>query len=44
MKRIFSLCLSLFALLIGIVSPTAHNAVDAGICDFGGQGRNQYGK
>lgn len=33
-----------FKLLIFILTGKSQDAVDAGICDYSGQGRNKYGK
>lgn len=33
-----------FALLLGVDSDSRREAVDNGICDFSGQGRDKYGK
>lgn len=36
--------LNWFMLLLGAKSELTDEAVDAGICDFSGQGRDKYGK
>jgi hypothetical protein len=40
LKKIFDTV----AFLFGIRSNTRDNAVDVGLCDFSGQGRDKYGR
>ena len=42
--KILKNILNWFMLLVGAKSELADEAVNGGICDFGGQGRNKYGK
>lgn len=36
--------LEALTLMFGLDCKTRRDAVDAGICDFGGQGRDKYGR
>ena len=42
--KILKSILNWFMLLVGAKSELTDEAVNGGICDFGGQGRNEYGK
>lgn len=44
MKRIFKAIIEVFALLVGADCDTRRQAVDDGLCDLSGQGRDKYGK
>lgn len=41
--KIFKNILNWLCLLVGGKSELTDSAVEAGICDFGGQGRDRYG-
>lgn len=43
MKKVFKKIYEVIALLLGVDCEARRQAVDNGICDFGGQGRNNYG-
>lgn len=43
MKKVFKKIYEVIALLLGADCATRREAVDNGICDFGGQGRDNYG-
>lgn len=43
MKKFFKKIFEIFALFVGADCDTRRQAVDDGICDFGGQGRGKYG-
>ena len=42
--KILKNILNWFMLLVGAKSELTNEAVNDGICDFGGQGRDKYGK
>ena len=42
--KILKNILNWFMLLVGAKSELTDEAVNKGICDFGGQGRNEFGK
>lgn len=42
--KILKNILNWFMLLVGAKSELTDEAVNEGICDFGGQGRDKYGK
>ena len=42
--KILKSILNWIMLLVGAKSELTNEAVNEGICDFGGQGRNEYGK
>jgi hypothetical protein len=42
--KILKSILNWFALFLGVKSELTDEAVNEGICDFGGQGRNSYGR
>jgi hypothetical protein len=42
--KILKNILNWFMLLVGAKSELTDEAVNYGICNFGGQGRNEYGK
>lgn len=42
--KILKNILNWFMLLVGAKSELTNEAVNEGICDFSGQGRNSYGK
>lgn len=42
--KILKNILNWFMLLVGAKSELTDEAVNEGICDFGSQGRNEYGK
>lgn len=42
--KILKNILNWFMLLVGAKSELTDKAVDAGICDFSGQGRDKFGK
>lgn len=44
MKRFMKAIFNLFALFLGGDCEARRNAVDLGLCDFGGQGHDKYGK
>lgn len=44
MKRIFKAIIGAFLLLMGVDCKLRREAVDEGICDFSGQGKDRYGK
>ena len=44
MKKVIDRILDLICLLLGLDCPARRADVDAGICDFSGQGRDTYGK
>lgn len=44
MKKILKAIFEFFALLIGADCETRRAAVDEGICDYSGQGKDRYGK
>lgn len=43
MKKVFKKIYEVIALLLGADCETRREAVDAGICDYSGQGKNNYG-
>ena len=43
MKKVFQNILSWIALFLGAKNELTDEAVNAGICDFSGQGRDKYG-
>lgn len=44
MKKVLKAIFEFFALLIGADCDSRRQAVDDGICDFSGQGRDEYGR
>lgn len=44
MKKVLKAIFEFIALLIGADCDTRRQAVDDGICDFSGQGKDRYGK
>lgn len=44
MKKIIKSIINFFALLMGVNNEATRQAVDAGILDLSGQGRDKYGK
>lgn len=44
MKKIVIKVLNFIAFILGGDCKTRREAVDAGLCDYSGQGRNKYGK
>ena len=44
MKKFLRGVVEFLALVLGCDCKSRRDAVDAGICDFSGQGRNKYGK
>lgn len=44
MKKFLKVFFEIIALLVGADCETRRAAVESGICDFSGQGRDQYGK
>lgn len=44
MRRFIRAITNFFALLLGGDCKARQNAVDLGLCDFSGQGRDKYGK
>lgn len=44
MKKVFKKIIDTVAFLFGIRSDIRDNAVDNGLCDFSGQGRDKYGR
>lgn len=44
MKKALKAIFEFFALLIGADCEARRKAADDGICDFGGQGRDKYGR
>lgn len=44
MRRFIRAVTNIFALLLGGDCKARRNAVDLGLCDFSGQGRDKYGK
>ena len=44
MKKFLKGVVEFLALVLGCDCKSRRDAVDAGICDFSGQGRNKYGK
>lgn len=44
MKKFLKSVVEFLALVLGCDCKSRRDAVDAGICDFSGQGRNKYGK
>lgn len=44
MKRTLKKIWAVILLIFAHSGPCANNAVEEGICDFGGQGRNEYGR
>lgn len=44
MKTAFKKIFDLVAFLLGIRTDTRDEAVDEGLCDFSGQGRDKYGR
>ena len=44
MKKILSKCLDVIMFVLGFDCDIRRKSVDYGICDFSGQGRNNYGK
>ena len=44
MKKVFKKIFDVIAFLLGADSECRRNAVDNGLCDFGGQGKDRYGK
>lgn len=44
MKKVLKAIYEFFALLIGADCDTRREAVDEGLCDFSGQGRDKYGR
>jgi hypothetical protein len=44
MKRILKRALEWALFILTGTGPIAREAVDEGLCDFSGQGRNKYGK
>ena len=43
-KMLIDRILDLLCLLLGLDCPARRADVDAGICDYSGQGRNKYGR
>lgn len=43
-KEVIGRILDFLCLWLGLDCPARREDVDAGICDFSGQGRNTYGK
>ena len=43
MKKFLRGVFEFFAFILGFDCQTRRDAVDAGICDFSGQGRDKYG-
>lgn len=44
MKKAVRKIIDVFVFLFGIRSKTRDNAVDEGLCDFSGQGKDKYGR
>ena len=44
MKKFLLKCLDVFMFAVGLDCEMRRKSVDDGLCDFGGQGRNSYGK
>lgn len=44
MKKIFKNVFDLILLVFGLDCEARRKAVDDGICNFGGQGKNKYGR
>lgn len=44
MRRFIRAVANFFALFLGSDCEVRRNAVDLGLCDFSGQGRDKYGK
>lgn len=44
MKKAVKKIFDVLAFLFGIGGKTRDNAVDEGLCDFSGQGRDKYGR
>ena len=44
MKKFFKAVFEFFAAIVGADCETRRQAVDDGICDFSGQGRDKYGR
>lgn len=43
-RKVFKAVFNVFALLVGADCEARRKAVDEGVCDFGGQGRDKYGR
>lgn len=44
MKKFLLKCLDVFMFALGFDCEMRRNAVDEGLCDFSGQGRDKYGR
>ena len=44
MKKFFANCLDVLLCIFGLDCKARRQAVDEGVCDYSGQGRNRYGK
>ncbi len=44
MRKFFKAIFEFFAFIIGADCETRRQSVDDGICDFSGQGRDEYGR
>ena len=44
MKKFFKAVFEFFAFFLGADCETRRQSVDDGICDFSGQGRDEYGR
>lgn len=44
MKKLIETIIEIIAILVGADSNARREAVAAGICDYSGQGRNEYGR
>ncbi len=43
MKKVLKAIWEMFIFVLGFDGETRKNAVDTGLCDFSGQGRDKYG-